>query len=119
MLRVTDCNIDPASIGTRNILTEIRPAYVYSNGERTNNIDGYRYTIAIPTLGFKKLSVKIEHQTPLFNLELEEIPMGTEVEFTGLEIGTYFSKGQVNLSAKAQSISIMGGNNVQPQKETK
>lgn len=105
-LRITDLKIDPNSLGKTMLLADIAPAFEYKNGERTDKIDGYRYSVVLPVHKMEEIGVKVLGKTPLIDIEKEDIPIGTPVQFTNLEVGSYFSKGQINITAKAESISF-------------
>ena len=60
MLSIRDLRIDPACLG-KKILVDIAPFYVYTpEKKRTDVIQGYRYTVALPDLHLEKISVKID-----------------------------------------------------------
>ena len=40
------------SVGRKLALTDITPVYRYDNGQRTDNLDGYRYTVCIESKEF-------------------------------------------------------------------
>ena len=48
MIRLSDLKIDPTSLGTNLMLTDIRPVYDYKDGSRTDDVIGYKYIIACP-----------------------------------------------------------------------
>ena len=100
-MNIRDLRIDPACLGRKKFLVDVRPAYDYKDGKRTETVTGYRYEVALPDLGFDKLSVRID------GVQLMQKPEDgyAEVEFTGLEIGMYEKDGHVNLSAKAAGIT--------------
>ena len=106
-LKITDLKIDPLSLGGNFLLVDIRPVFAYVNGEKTNNIDGYRYQCCLPKHKMEKIGVRVTGKVPLFDLEKEEIPINTIVDFEGLEVGSYFSNGQINVNAKADSVSVV------------
>lgn len=58
MLKITDLRIDPTSLGDVFLLAEISPSYDYKDGERTTNINGYKYSVALPKLRFEKFLLK-------------------------------------------------------------
>ena len=60
MLNIRDLRIDPASLGSKKLLVDISPAYEYKDGKRTDNLTGYRYTVALPEHGLDKISVRID-----------------------------------------------------------
>lgn len=106
-IKVTDLRIDPTSLGDTFLLADITPVFEYKDGERTKNIDCYRYHVVLPTLKMEKIGVKVAKKVPLFDLEKDEIPVGVKVIFENLEVGTYFSNGQINVNAKADSVSVV------------
>lgn len=108
-LKITDLKIDPKSLGDTMLLADITPAYEYRDGERTDKLEGYRYSVVLPSHKMEKLGVKVLNKTPLIDVEKkEEIPIGIPVHFTNLEIGSYFSKSQgVTITAKADGVSFV------------
>lgn len=115
-IKITDLRIDPTSLGNTFLLADITPVYEYKDGQRTQNLQGFRYFCVLPSLKMEKLGIKVEHTTPLVDFEKEDIPVGTQVNFDNLEVGSYFSNGQININAKASNISFVGGKpNVQKQ----
>lgn len=111
MLRITDLAIDPKSLGGNFLLADITPSFAYENGERTKNIDGYRYHVVLPKLKMEKIGVKVPHKIPLIDVEKEEIPVGMAVDFSNLQVGTYFSNGNINLKASADDVILVGKKN--------
>lgn len=112
-IKITDLKIDNKSLGDKFILADIVPTFEYKDGERTKNIDGYRYFVVLPKLKMEKLGVKVPHKTPIFDIEKEEVPIGTELNFENLEVGSFFMNGAINISAKADNVSVVGKNNAQ------
>lgn len=108
-LKITDLKIDPKSLGPTMLLADISPSYEYKDGTRTENLVGYGYDVVLPAHKMEKLRVKVFNKTPLIDIEKgEEIPIGTPVQFTNLEVGSYFSKTQgVSISAKADNVTFV------------
>lgn len=108
MLKITDLRIDPKSLGPTMLLADISPSYEYKDGVRTENLVGYGYDIVLPAHKMEKLRVKVLNKTPLIDIDKEEVPVGTQVQFIGLEVGSYFSKTQgVSVTAKADNITFV------------
>ena len=98
-MQITNLKLDANCIGKKMLLVDIMPCYVYENGQRTNKIEGYRYVVALPELGFDKLSVKIEGK------QLIDKPDSyLEVSFEGLEIFVYWRAGIYDVGATAKGI---------------
>lgn len=113
MLKITDLKIDPTSLGDVFLLAEISPSYEYKQGERTTNINGYKYSVALPKLRFEKLSIKVpleNRQAPLFDITSENhepIPTGVKVGFKNIEVKSYFSNGNINVTASADDVFLV------------
>ncbi|WP_419082839.1 hypothetical protein, partial [Phocaeicola sp.] len=111
MLKITDLRIDPNSLGDVFLLAEIAPSYDYKEGERTTNINGYKYSVALPKLRFEKISIKIpleKKSNPLFDINSENpIPTGVKVGFKNIEVKSYFSNGNINVTASADDVFLV------------
>lgn len=113
MLKITDLRIDPTSLGSEYLLAEITPSYDYKDGERTTNINGYKYSVALPALRFEKISIKVpleKRNTPLFDINSENhepIPAGVKVGFKNIEVKSYFSNGNINVTASADDVFVI------------
>ena len=107
MLRLNDLIIDSEKTFKNNfMLADISRSYKYIDGKK-GDPDGYRYTVVLPELKLERLSVKIENQPPLIDIEKETIPVGVQVKFTNLVTSAFISNGQVGVSAKADSIALV------------
>ena len=100
-MNIRDLRIDPASLGQKKLLVDVRPAYEYKDRMRTDTVTGYRYEVALPKHALDKLSVRIDGAQPMQTPEDGPV----EVEFTGLEIGAYEKDGHVLFTAKATGIA--------------
>lgn len=104
-MKVTDLKIDNKTLGKKLLLVDVTPCFIYENGNRTSNIDGYRYTVALPEHAFDKLQVKILGE------QLVEKPEGyVEVTFEGLEIFIYWRNGNYEVGATATGIHTTAKN---------
>ena len=112
MLKITDLKIDPSSLGSTFLLAELAPYYQYINGSRSDKIAGFKYTVVLPELKYEKLGIKlpIEQKTkPLFDLSdnHEPIPTGIQVGFKGLTVSSYYSQGNINVTASAEDVFVI------------
>ena len=99
VLKLNDLFIDPKSLGSKLLLVDVTPVYEYTDGKRTDNLTGHRYTVALPEKAFEKIGVKIEGP------QLLEKPDGfVEVVFDGLEIYAYLANGQIQIGARAKGV---------------
>lgn len=101
MINTRDLRIDPNSLGAQKLLVDILPVFEYKDHQRTENVVGYRYVIALPSHSLEKIGVRIDGKQQM------EKPDGyAEVQFDGLELTIYEAQGYVQLSAKAQGIML-------------
>ena len=95
-------------LGNKSLLTNVRPAYAYVNGEKTNDIEGYAYEVVLPEAAYEKIVVKIKSEKPL----VEKVVGSPEVKFEGLEAKAYrTAMGGIGVSATASSIAFAKNNN--------
>ena len=79
------------------------PAYQYTNGQRTDTITGYRYSICLPEKGLEKINIRIEGKQLVEALESGYV----EVTLSGIEVFLYWQNGAVQVGAKATGISLV------------
>ena len=104
-LKVTDLKIDAKSLGEVFLLADIVPAYEYKDGEKTDKLIGYTYQVVLPSHKMEKVGIKVLNKPCLIDIEKEEIPIGTNVKFLGLDVGTYYSKANgISLTIKADEV---------------
>lgn len=101
MVSIRDLRIDPASIGKVKLLVDVIPVHEYREKQRTDNILGYRYIVALPQLAFEKIGIRIDGPQLL-----EKPETAVEVEFSGLELSAYESQGHAVVTAKATGIAL-------------
>ena len=99
------------TIGNRLRLCGVRPYYAYVDGNRTDTIAGYAYTVTCPGMQYERLDIKVPGKQLLTEKELDSL-----VTFPGLSLHIYpsYIKGQrgieaVNLRATAESVSVIDG----------
>ena len=101
MINTRDLRIDPNSLGAQKLLVDILPVFEYKDHQRTENVVGYRYVIALPSHSLEKIGVRIDGKQQM------EKPDGyAEVQFDGLALTIHEAQGHVQLSAKAQGIML-------------
>lgn len=102
LMKIQDLIIDPKSLGSNLWLVDVAPVYEYKDNRRTDNITGYRYTVAMPENGLDKINIKIDGK------QLVEKPEGyAEVTFTGLVLSLYMMNNQPQVKATATGISLV------------
>lgn len=100
-MKLQDLIISPKSLGSKLWLVDVAPVYEYKDNRRTDNITGYRYTVAMPERGLDKINIKIDGN------QLVEKPNGyVEVIFTGLELSLYMMNNQPQIKATATGITL-------------
>lgn len=101
IMKITDLMIDPKSLGSKLWLVDVAPSYEYKDGHRTDNITGYRYSVALPERGLDKIDVHIDGAQQL------EPPDGyAAVQFDNLELRIYWTKGDYKVGARATGIHL-------------
>ncbi len=101
MLNIRDLRIDNSSLGEKMLLVDVRPAYEYQNGTKTEKLLGYRYEVCLPEHRMEKLNVRIDGQQQM------EKPDGfVEVLFANLEVRAYESRNGVQFTATATNILL-------------
>ena len=101
-MKIQDLIIDPKSLGNKLWLVDVAPVYEYKDNRRTENITGYRYTVAMPEKGLDKINIRIDGK------QLVEKPNGyAEVTFIGLELSLYMMNTQPQVKATATGISLV------------
>ena len=102
-MKITELLINPKSVGRGLILTGIRPAYEYRNGQRTDNVVGYKYDVVLPDHGYSPLSIRIDGEQLL---EYEE-GAHAEVTFDGLDLYIYWLNQQYSVGARATGVHLV------------
>lgn len=101
MLTIRDIGLDLASLGQK-LLVDIAPRREFVDDKPTDKVTGYKYIVALPAKGYKRLGVRIDGK------QIMEMPESvTEVEFTGLDISAYVKGKYIQLSAKATGIALV------------
>ena len=103
MFKSSDISVDVVkTFGSKLWLVDVAPSYEYKDGEKTQNVTGFKYTVALPERNLEKISVKIPGK------QLVNRPEGyVECKFTNLEAGVYLQDKILNISAKADSIALV------------
>ena len=103
--------VSPATLGERLRLCGIRPYNEYIDGNRTDTILGYTYTVTCSGFQGERLDVKIPGKQLLGEDAYDHL-----VKLTNIQLGIYpsFVKGQrgidaVNLKAMAEGVTVIGG----------
>lgn len=80
MLKLSDIHLDVDRLfdGNQMLADDPVPYYVYKDGQRTDNIEGYRYSVVLPNTKFEKVTVKVPG-------EMVELTKGQRVVFDDLE----------------------------------
>ena len=101
-MKLTELIIDPSSLGSKLWLVDVRPAVVYVNGQRTDAISGYRYTVALPEKGLDKVDIKIDGK------QLMDAPNGyVEVRFDDLKVFLQWYNKDYRVAGSATGIHLV------------
>lgn len=105
-MKITDVVIDAtATIGTDPLLVDVKPCFVYTDGKKTEKIEGYRYVVALPEHQFEKIGVKVLGQCSIEKPETGYVP----VKFEKLDMRVYWNprNGTYEVSASAMSVEAV------------
>lgn len=93
--------IDKDCLGSTQFLTSVRPYYAYTDGVKTKDVMGYRYTVVLPEKQFASLDVKIPGEQQIVLADGHYIP----VQFVDLALKLYYdSNHRVQVTATATEI---------------
>ncbi|MBA4537053.1 hypothetical protein H1Z61_07815 [Bacillus aquiflavi] len=96
--------IDLSKLGNTMLLVEPPEAYTkFVDGERTDEIEGYKYSVVLVDHNYDKIQVKVEEQTASISLEKGET---VKVQFENLEVFPFSFNNRIGLSFKAKSVHI-------------
>lgn len=98
-MKITDVIIDPRTLGKKLLLVDVSPYYAYIDNKKTDTIEGYRYTVALPDRAFEKVAIKIKGEAQMDNPDTY-----IDVSFEGLELFIYWRNNEPTLGVRAQSI---------------
>ena len=101
-MQITKLKLNSNCLGKTMLLVDVTPYYAYSEGQRTNQIEGHRYTVVLPELGFEKLGIKVEGEK-LIDKPEDAVP----VAFEGLVLSIYGRAGNFDVAAKASNIKLL------------
>lgn len=95
------------TLGANMRLTAMREAYKYSNGVRTNDLEGYRYEVVLLDRAFEKITFKIADLNPLFTEE--DVAKNIAVKPINPQINLYpnYSGGEVGLNVTADTLVVV------------
>ena len=103
-MKLSEIRVDvDKTFGKKFWLVEVAPVYDYKDGEKTDTVSGYRYVVTLPEKNFEKIGVKIPGKAVV-----EQVDGYAECKFAGLEAGVYQNGRDYAISAKADSIELIG-----------
>jgi len=103
-MKLSDIKVDvDKTFGRKFWLVDVAPVYEYKDGNKTDHLEGYRYTVTLPEKNFEKIGVRIPGDPVVDHVEGY-----SECKFAGLEATVYQSGRDFAFSAKATSIELLG-----------
>lgn len=107
-IKVEDIKLTKEQItkGGTMILVDVAPYFKYKDNEKTDIVEGYRYTVALPNQKFEKIGVKVAGNQ---QLEISDDDSMMQVDFTGFEAKFFrnFKTKEYILTANADSIEVI------------
>lgn len=97
--------------GGRMILTEVRPAYEYKDGQRNDKkVIGLKVTVVMEKNFYDTLTVTVSDPTDALSPILAKAETPVYVDFTGFTARIYTMNGHTDVSAKAESVHVVTDN---------
>lgn len=106
IINPNDVRLDVRDFGREFYLTNIRPAYLYANGIRTEERVGTTYEVALPALSLEKIRVRVEGEQMIPDEVLENDGF-QKVNFNKLEAHFYLVNNQLGIRATAEDIKLI------------
>ena len=104
-------NIKPSKESLTNgggmILTDVRPAYEYKDGKRTDKVVGLKVATVLEKNAYDTLTVTVANPVDTLSAVLEKAEAPVYVDFEGFTARIYTINGRVDVSAKADSVHIV------------
>lgn len=89
------------------ILTEVRPAYEYKDGQRTDKVIGLKVTVALEKNAYDTLTVTVSNPVDALSTLLDKAEAPVYVDFEGFTARIYTINGRTDVSAKADSVHVV------------
>lgn len=90
----------------RAIVTDVKTAYEYKDGQRTDKVVGLKVTVVFPSMRYNDLTVTVADPVDRLSTLLDKgDPL--YVEFTGFKARIYTMNGRTGISAKAESVYVV------------
>ena len=103
-VKATDFVLNPKGLTKTFQLVEVTEAKEYIDGNATDKVLGYNYSVVLENLRFEKMSVLIPSNVPAFNSE--DLDNGTiKIEFQNLETRASVYNGRISVKATADSVA--------------
>ena len=92
--------IDQTATG-KMLLVSAAPYYRYADGVRSDDVEGYKYDVVLPSSAFEKLTVKVAGSQTVEITGPDPIP----VTFEHLIVRPYVLNGSLGITASANKIT--------------
>lgn len=89
------------------ILTEVRHAYQYKDGQRTDTVVGLKVTVALEKNHYDTLTVTVAGQMDTLSSVLKKAEGPVYVDFDGFTARLYTMNGRTDVSAKADGVHVV------------
>lgn len=89
------------------ILTEVRTAYEYKDGQRTDKVIGLKVTVALEKNVYDTLTVTVSNPVDALSALLDKAETSIYVDFEGFTARIYTMNGRTDVSAKADSVYVV------------
>lgn len=90
------------TVGGKLLVTGVKPAYTYENGQRTSNIGAYKYECVMVGHKYQPLTVKVEGAQ-----RIDAPEDALEVSFDNLELYLYWAGTEYAVAARATDVHLV------------
>ena len=102
-MKINGIVLDTLQFGDNFKLVDVHAANVYENGNRTDRISGYRYTVVMVDYGFERIDVTIDGTK-----QMEKPDKPCDVVINGFTPVIAWRGGDYTVTARAIGISPIG-----------
>ena len=108
-MKLNNLNIGLSNVtnGGRMILTGVRNAYEYKDGERTDKVTGLKVDVVLEKNNYDNLTVTVSNPVDTLSAVLEAADGPVYVTFDGFSARVYVMNGRGDVSAKATAVRVV------------
>lgn len=106
-IRNLKIGLDSVTNGGRMILTGVRQAYEYINGQRGDKVVGLKVDVVLEKNNYDNLTVTVSDPVDRLSTVMEQSDGPVYVDFEGFTARIYVMDGRAGVSAKATGVRVV------------